>query len=271
MASQPNAQTASARIQSKIRKEPLAALRVFFFVLLWTLALANVVIVVREFQNSLPFVIGIGPRRQAGIEDSRRQALPILVAPCITLITLIPIAVGLPLFGIASFLSRYTVEAAWTGLVVMLTLGGAASLSPQPDSPFLPTTLQSDLSASLGLSFTVVVFLTFYNILLLLRLSFLLGKGVPNLMQATVSSMLNVRQDSPEPTVEDKLDRSQEPSPEDIARVNERLESGSIKTLSSGWDDEDEEKGTKTAKSESRFAKAKSILSSPLKQSGSKP
>ncbi|KAI9600311.1 hypothetical protein H4Q26_000090 [Puccinia striiformis f. sp. tritici PST-130] len=150
-------------------------------------------------------------------------------------------------------------------------LGGAASLSPQPDSPFLPTTLQSDLSASLGLSFTVVVFLTFYNILLLLRLSFLLGKGVPNLMQATVSSMLNVRQDSPEPTVEDKLDRSQEPSPEDIARVNERLESGSIKTLSSGWDDEDEEKGTKTAKSESRFAKAKSILSSPLKQSGSKP
>ncbi|POW05027.1 hypothetical protein PSHT_10992 [Puccinia striiformis] len=259
MASQPNAQTASARIQSKIRKEPLAALRVFFFVLLWT------------------------PRRQAGIEDSRRQALPILVAPCITLITLIPIAVGLPLFGIASFLSRYTVEAAWTGLVVMLTLGKLSSLhvrlpiewrgilSPQPDSPFLPTTLQSDLSASLGLSFTVVVFLTFYNILLLLRLSFLLGKGVPNLMQATVSSMLNVRQDSPEPTVEDKLDRSQEPSPEDIARVNERLESGSIKTLSSGWDDEDEEKGTKTAKSESRFAKAKSILSSPLKQSGSKP
>jgi hypothetical protein len=110
-------------LQTKIRKDPVGALRVLFFVLIWSLALANVIIVVREFRHSLPFVIGLGRRRRIGIEDSRRQALPIIIAPCVTLIIAIPIAIGLPLFRVASFLALYVVEVLWTGLIMIITLG----------------------------------------------------------------------------------------------------------------------------------------------------
>ncbi|OAV97206.1 hypothetical protein PTTG_05381 [Puccinia triticina 1-1 BBBD Race 1] len=243
-----NFQITSARLQTQIRKKPLCALR-----------------------NSLPFVIGLGPRRRIGIEDSRRQALPVIIAPCITLIIFIPLAVGLPLFGIASFLARYIVEAVWTGLVVVLTVAGAASLSPQPTSPLLPRTLQYDLSVTLGLSFIIVVFLSFYNILLLCRLSFLLGQGAPNPIHASVASLLYTQESSDSPDEPPKPEKpSQQASAAEIAQVDRRLENGSIKTLSSGWDDEDDEKGKSAAKGESRFAKAKSLLTSPLRQSTSK-
>ncbi|KAA1073920.1 hypothetical protein PGT21_010884 [Puccinia graminis f. sp. tritici] len=267
-------QATSARLQTSIRREPLAAFRVFFFVLIWTLALANVVIVVQEFQDSLPFIIGVGGRRRIGIEDSRRQALPVIIAPCVTLIILIPIAVGLPLFGIAGFLSRYIIEALWTGLIVVLTLAGAASLSPQPTSPLLPRTLQYNLSLVLALSFFIVIFLSFYNIILLCRISFLLGKGIPNPLHAPVPSLLfrMTTQDSQsgDEQSEKVEDQTQQATPAEIARVDERLENGSIKTLSSGWDDEDDGKPNKAPKNESGFAKARAMFSSPLKNSPSK-
>jgi len=113
----------SEALQTQMRKNPRGVFRVFFFVLIWTLALANVVIVAGEFQRSLPFVIGLGPPRRRGIEDSRRQAFPVITASCIILLIGIPIAVGLPLFGVALFFSLYIVEALWTGLVMILTLG----------------------------------------------------------------------------------------------------------------------------------------------------
>ncbi|EFP75623.2 uncharacterized protein PGTG_00954 [Puccinia graminis f. sp. tritici CRL 75-36-700-3] len=268
-------QATSARLQTSIRREPLAAFRVFFFVLIWTLALANVVIVVQEFQDSLPFIIGVGGRRRIGIEDSRRQALPVIIAPSVTLIILIPIAVGLPLFGIAGFLSRYIIEALWTGLIVVLTLAGAASLSPQPTSPLLPRTLQYNLSLVLALSFFIVIFLSFYNIILLCRISFLLGKGIPNPLHAPVPSLLlgmKTQEDLAGDEQSEKVveDHTQQATPSEIARVDQRLENGSIKTLSSGWDDEDDGKPSKAPKNESGFAKARAIFSSPLKSSPSK-
>ena len=113
----------SEALQTQMRKNPRGVFRVFFFVLIWTLALANVVIVAGEFQRSLPFVIGLGPPRRRGIEDSRRQAFPVITASCIILLIGIPIAVGLPLFGVALFFSLYIIEALWTGLVIILTLG----------------------------------------------------------------------------------------------------------------------------------------------------
>jgi len=253
----------SEALQTQMRKNPRGVFRVFFFVLIWTLALANVVIVAGEFQRSLPFVIGLGPPRRRGIEDSRRQAFPVITASCIILLIGIPIAVGLPLFGVALFFSLYIVEALWTGLVIILTLAGAASLSPQPTSPSLPTVLQYDLSVVLALSFIIVIFLSLYNIILLLRVSFLMGKSGHNPTHFTVSSLLNppadqstVKEDAPEPNAQ-----PQNLTPEEMAQVDKRIENGSVRTLSSGWDEDDEdEKGKKAGESQGAFARAKSIL-----------
>lgn len=67
-----------------------------------------------------------------------------------------------------------------------------------------------------------------YNVLLLLRICFLLGRGNEGLLHTTVPSLLDI-----------KRDQSKD--------VDEALESGTIK---SGWDDDEEvkKKGSKEEK-----------------------
>lgn len=142
-------------------------------------------------------------------------------------------------------------------------LAGGASLSPQPTSPSLPTVLQYDLSVVLALSFIIVTFLSLYNIILLTRVSFLMGKSGYNPMQVTVPSLLNTpanqstaKEDASEPKAQ-----AENLTPEEMAQVDQRIENGSVRTLSSGWDEDDQdEKGKKAGGSQGAFARAKSIL-----------
>lgn len=229
--STPESQKVPNRLKSKIEQEPLIASRLLLFATIWALALTNLVIVVREFEHTLPFVVGLGPSGRPsrfGIEDSRRQSLPVLVASSIVIVSLIPFTVGLPLFGFAEFLTRYIIEACWSSVVALLLLGSAAALAPLPTSPLLPRRLQSELSITLGLSFIIFVLLMAYNVLLLLRICFLLGRGNEGLLHTTVPSLLDI-----------KRDQSKD--------VDEALESGTIK---SGWDDDEEvkKKGSKEEK-----------------------
>ncbi|KAI8460773.1 hypothetical protein BY996DRAFT_1704898 [Phakopsora pachyrhizi] len=207
--------------------EPLSASRVVFWILVWAISVSHMVITTQLFRDSLPWVFGpkSGLRfEEGGIEDSRRQALPVLIAADFILTILMPFLVCLPLLGILSILDRFIVECLWSILTTLLLLGwsilkkfffivnnfnlhfknkikigGSAAIASNPSSPSLPKVLQPELSAELGLSFFLFTIIIIYNLLILFRATFLWGKGFQDIFQSPISSLFHPEVDRKTP------------------------------------------------------------------------
>ncbi|CAH7688312.1 hypothetical protein PPACK8108_LOCUS23257 [Phakopsora pachyrhizi] len=228
-------------VRSKFRAEPLSASRVVFWILVWAISVSHMVITTQLFRDSLPWVFGpkSGLRfEEGGIEDSRRQALPVLIAADFILTILMPFLVCLPLLGILSILDRFIVECLWSILTTLLLLGGSAAIASNPSSPSLPKVLQPELSAELDIFQSPIssLFHPEAQIPPFLRP----GKTIPPLSDAFAQVENQARKE---------------------AEGSVASHEGSTKTLSSGWDDDDDDDDgdnkTKRKKAEKRKTKSK--------------
>ncbi|KAG0141207.1 hypothetical protein CROQUDRAFT_674252 [Cronartium quercuum f. sp. fusiforme G11] len=262
-------QTISTKLKStiqtfrqKFRTQPLLIFRLIFWTSVWILSVAELASAIRFFKVSVNFILtnNNGPQT-SGIEDARRQAIPVLVMVAVLLTVLMPITIVLPMFGVLKFLSRMTVEITWTFVLSLILLGAAAGLAPIASSLTLPSILQPTYSTVIGLAFTIFILLFGYTFLLILLYVFHRGRGTSKVHTASIKAILypsdslsnetlvkyNLSTDLEKSTYTNSLTRPETSlaQPPQAYQAGRAWTSSPVSELqtppSSGWDDDDDD------------------------------